>query len=93
MSMISKQLLDILVCPEDRSPLELASPEVVAALNKSIRAGRLRNRAGQVVADRLDGALVRRDGAIAYPIVDAIPVMLMDEAIPLDQLDREASPE
>jgi uncharacterized protein YbaR (Trm112 family) len=88
---ISKQLLAMLVCPEDRSPLELASDDVVASLNEAIRAGRLKNRSGEAVARPLDGALVRQDRRVAYPIVDAIPVMLMDEAISLDQLSDQAA--
>jgi uncharacterized protein YbaR (Trm112 family) len=29
--------------------------------------------------------LIRQDGAIFYPVVDGIPVMLIDEAIVLDR--------
>jgi len=31
----------------------------------------------------LDAALVREDGRIAYPIRDAIPLLVLDEAVPL----------
>ena len=34
--MISKQLLDILICPETRTPLTLADADLVARLNKAI---------------------------------------------------------
>jgi uncharacterized protein YbaR (Trm112 family) len=83
--MISKELLDILVCPESRTPLALAEGTVVERLNQAIQAGQLRSRCGQKVERRLDGGLVRQDGTLLYPIIDGIPVMLMDEAIPLDQ--------
>jgi len=33
---------------------------------------------------RLDAALVREDGCVAYPIHDGIPVLITEEAIPLD---------
>jgi uncharacterized protein YbaR (Trm112 family) len=81
--MIGKELLDILVCPQDRTPLELANPDLVAKLNRSIAAGVLRNMAGEKVEQPLDGGLVREDGTLLYPIVDGIPVMLVDEAIRL----------
>ena len=36
---------------------------------------------------KIDAALVRGDGALAYVVRDDIPVMLVDEAVPLDQLE------
>jgi len=46
----------------------------------------LKNRGGQTLSKQLDGALLRADGRIAYPIVDEIPVLLIDEGIPLDNI-------
>lgn len=84
--MISKELLDILVCPERRTALEVADQDMVAALNRAVSDGRLKNRAGDRVEKPLDGGLVRDDRAVVYPIIDGIPIMLIDEAIPLEQL-------
>ncbi len=81
--MISKELLGILVCPQDRTPLGLADLDLVAKLNRSIAAGVLKNMAGEKVEQPLEGGLVRKDGTLLYPIVDGIPVMLVDEAIRL----------
>ena len=36
------------------------------------------------VASKIDEGLVREDGLLLYPIRDDIPIMLIDEAIPLD---------
>jgi len=83
---LSPEFLAMIRCPENRSPLSPADDALVARLNQSIAAGTLKNRAGQPVAEPLDGGLVRQDGTIAYPIVDGFPVLLIDEGIPLAQL-------
>lgn len=86
--MVNPDLLKILVCPEDHSPLTEADAATVERLNQAIRAGKLKNRGGQMLDQPLGGALVRRDATLAYPIVDDIPMMLMDEAVPLAQLEQ-----
>jgi uncharacterized protein YbaR (Trm112 family) len=82
---ISKELLDILLCPDSKQPLALAEPAMLATLNQRIAQGTLKNRGGTVVREPLDGGLVRQDGRYLYPIRDDIPVMLIDEAIPLQE--------
>jgi len=84
--MISQDLVRILVCPETRTPVTLADRPLLDQLNAAISAGRLTNKTGQKLAQPLLGALVRQDGAVAYPIVDEIPTMLIDEGIALAQL-------
>jgi uncharacterized protein YbaR (Trm112 family) len=84
--MIPADLVKTLVCPETRLPLALGEASLVDRLNRAIAASRLKNQAGVLLEERLDGALVRADGAVAYPIVDDIPRLLVDEAIPLEQL-------
>ncbi len=75
----------MLVCPEDHSPLRLASVDLIAKLNRAVGSGTLCNKAGARIDRRLDGGLVRADRTLLYPIIDDIPMMLVDEAIPLDQ--------
>lgn len=83
--MLRPELLKILVCPESQAPLELADRQLLDQVNAAIAAGKLVNRAGQTLAGALDGGLVRTDGAVLYPIVDDIPMMLVDEGVLLDQ--------
>ena len=54
---VDPRLLEILVCPLTRGPLEY---------------------------DRERGELVSRKAGLAFPIRDGIPIMLPDEARPLD---------
>jgi uncharacterized protein YbaR (Trm112 family) len=88
---ISPELLAILVCPETRTPLTLADAGLIAELNRAIAANRVRNRGGDALEKRLDGGLVREDRSQLYPIIDGIPILLIDEAIPLNQLSSSAA--
>ena len=54
---VDPQLLEILVCPLTKGPLEY---------------------------DKAKGELISKQANLAYPIRDGIPVMLVDEARPLD---------
>ena len=83
---LSPDLLEILRCPENRTPLSVADADLVAKLNAAIAAKSLKNKGGEVVAEPVDGALVREDRQVAYAIREDIPVMLVEEGIPLDQL-------
>lgn len=80
---IHQELLDILACPETKQPLTLASTDLLTTLNQRIRGGSCKNRHGDTVSEPIDGGLVREDGKYLYPIRDDIPIMLIDEAIPL----------
>lgn len=55
-------------------------------LNAAIARGALKNKVQKPVTEKLDGGLVRSDNKILYPIREDIPVMLIDEGIPLDQV-------
>jgi len=83
---IDQQLLDILACPETKEPVSLADEALIAKLNTAIEAGTLRNRAGEQVTEKIDGGLVREDHKYLYPIRDDIPIMLIDEGIPLENV-------
>jgi uncharacterized protein len=81
--MIDPELLKILCCPETHQEVRLAEPAIIDRLNGQITAGTVTNRAGQPVRETIDEGLIRADGRFLYPIRRNIPVMLVDEGIPL----------
>ena len=87
--MLDAELLALLVCPATHQDVTLATPDEIARLNDDIREGRVRTAAGKPVNEPVEGALIRADRSIAYPIRDGIPVMLVAEglAIPKTNLN------
>jgi len=83
--MVDEELLDILVCPESKQPVRLADAELLGVVNTAIRGGSVVNTGGEPVTDPVAEGLVREDGDRLYPVRDDIPIMLIDEAIPLLQ--------
>ena len=91
--MLSGEILATLCCPEDRSALSLARESLITEINTVIRSGRLRNREGQIVEHLIDGGLTRADGTVTYPVIQGIPVLVREEAIPLAQLGHKLNDE
>jgi uncharacterized protein YbaR (Trm112 family) len=87
--MLRPEVLAILCCPEDRSALTLASDSLITEINTVIRRGRLQNRAGRFLEQLLDGGLTIATCDAMYPIIEGIPVLVRDEAIPLVQLGHK----
>lgn len=81
--MVESELISLLCCPETHQELRLVNADMLARLNERVAAGTLKNRGGQPVRQRLEGGLIRSDEKLLYPILENIPVMLIEEAIPL----------
>jgi uncharacterized protein YbaR (Trm112 family) len=81
--MIDPELLKIMCCPETHQSIALAEQALIDKLNQQIAAGQLKNRAGQPVKEKIDSGLMREDKKFLYPIRNNIPIMLIDEAIPM----------
>lgn len=83
---LDKELLAILCCPETKQPVSIADTLLIQRINNAIASGSLNNKGKKPVSTQLEGGLVREDQQILYPIRENIPVMLIEEGIPLDQL-------
>lgn len=81
--MIDNALLDILVCPETKQALRPADKSLLGTLNASISAGAVTTRGGETLSEAVAEGLVRDDGSVLYQVRDGIPIMLIDESIPL----------
>jgi uncharacterized protein YbaR (Trm112 family) len=84
--MLDRELLACLVCPESHQPLDMADAALMRKLTAAAVTGKIKNRSGRVVQESIQAGLVRADRAYVYPVIDGIPVLLVDEAIPLTQL-------
>jgi uncharacterized protein YbaR (Trm112 family) len=67
----------------------LAEEALIAKLNEAVSLGELKNKASKPVTEPLDGGLIRSDRKMLYPIREDIPVMLIEEGIPLEELIQE----
>lgn len=83
---VDKDLLAILCCPDTKLDVSLADDALINRLNDAVSRGTLKNKVNKLVTEPLDGGLIRSDRKILYPIREDIPVMLIEEGIPLDQL-------
>ncbi len=83
---VDKDLLAILCCPETKLDVSLADETLIGKLNDAVSRGVLKNRAQKPVTELLDGGLIRSDRKVLYPIREDIPVMLIEEGIPLEQI-------
>ncbi|MCE0498086.1 MAG: hypothetical protein LV481_09095 [Methylacidiphilales bacterium] len=85
--MLDPELLALLVCPETHQDVALAPEGEIARLNEAIRAGQVLTVAGKKVEEPVEGALIRTDRAVAYPVRDGIPVMLVPEGLVIHSLN------
>lgn len=83
---LDKDLLAILCCPETKQSVTLADAALIQRLNEAIKGRLLKNTGKQLVTEPVEGGLLRADSKILYPIREDIPVMLIEEGIPLEQV-------
>jgi len=83
---IDRRLIEILCDPVTKVPVAPMSKTQLAALNREIARGEVRNVDGDAVATPLGEGLITADGKVIYRIDDGIPVMLPEEGIGTTQL-------
>lgn len=81
--MIDQELLAILACPETHQPLTQADAALIERVNAAIGAGEQKNVAGGSVTEPIDGGLLREDGRVLYAIREDIPILLIEEGLPI----------
>jgi uncharacterized protein YbaR (Trm112 family) len=84
---IDRHLLDIVCCPVTRQPLETVPANLLERINSRIAAGTLTTVDNVAVTEPFLEALMTRDGRIAYPVLDGIPVLLEERGVHLGQID------
>ena len=80
---VDKELLEILVCPETRQPVRLATARGARDRQPPRAApascARPRRRPGRRRLSK--EGLMRQDGKVLYPVDDGIPVMLVEQSL------------
>jgi len=84
--MIDPELLAILCCPETKVDVNMAEAGLIDIINSKIEEGNFFNRGGDKINKKIDGGLIRADKKYLYPIREDIPIMLIDDAIPVHDL-------
>lgn len=80
---MDRKLLDLLVCPATRQPLALLDKPGLEALNRAIAAGSVKRVDDAMQTEAVREALITRDRKTLYRIDDGIPVLLIEEGIPV----------
>ncbi|MDE2406906.1 MAG: Trm112 family protein [Xanthomonadaceae bacterium] len=84
---MDRKLLDILVCPVTRQPLQLLEGAGLEAFNRAIAANGVVRADGSAQREPLREALLTRDRKTVYRIDDGIPVLLAEEALATAQIE------
>lgn len=84
---LDSSLLDIICCPVTHLPLAPMPQAQLEDLNRLIAESKIKSREDTVLTETLAAALVTRDGKLAYPICDGIPVLIEEHGILLSQLE------
>lgn len=83
---VDKHLLEILVCPATKAPVQLLARDKLAILNREVEKGGICYVDGEPVDAPLDEALITEDGRTLYAVSDGIPVMLVERGITANQV-------
>lgn len=77
------ELLKILVDPETKGPVHLASESEFEKLKKAVESGTATRKDGKEASTSFEAAFIAQEGAVAYVVEDGIPIFLIDERLEL----------
>lgn len=83
---IDGKLLEILCCPQSKSPLGRLERSRLEKLNRAISAGEVEQIDGSRISETFREALISEDGKVIYPVIDDIPILLSERGIGTTQL-------
>lgn len=89
----NQELLDILRCPENLTVVRLATHMELDATNQRIKTGKLKDWGGKPIRKPVEAILIRADGKIGYRFEGAAPVMIIEEALVLDETVGKPDPD
>ena len=78
---INETMLEWVRCPASHQSLRIATPDELARINVFLGESQLATVGGDAIAEPLEGALIREDGKILYPVVDGIARLIVDDGI------------
>lgn len=73
-----------LVDPETKEGLVRATGEQLEALRAAIASGGAKRPDGEPAPTEIEGAYLRRDRTVAYPVVNGIPCFLLEARLELE---------
>lgn len=79
-----QELLEILVDPETKGALRLATEGELMRLREAVGSGSARRHDGKTAPTVFEAAFLAQEGEVAYIVEEGIPVFLIDERIDLD---------
>lgn len=78
---MKQEIVDILKCPISSNDLKIVSIEGIKRLNTLINSKKLFFANAKTVTDELEVALVTKDDAFYYPVIDNIIMLRNDKAL------------
>ena len=83
---VDRKLLEILVCPVTKVPVQILPQQKLERLNRQIAETKVHYVDDSLVDTALEEALITESGTTIYRVDSGIPVMLEDKGIGTEQL-------
>ncbi len=83
---IHRKLLEVLVCPVTKLPVNRLSEKKLKRMNDLIREGKIKTMDGNLLREPLTEALITSNRNMVYRVEEGIPIMLEDQGIGTHQI-------